>query len=134
MSLHAEGLMREEELLYHLYRHQRMSVCQFNSEENYYLAANEQLQRQRCEHVETEAETRNINEGIVLLKMHQSRAHSITMRKHTGEKLFNILPCVLSVKTTYADIASMEHATRDIAVEMCVTLENRSSVGVFKLP
>ena len=52
----------------------------------------------------------------------------------TGEKLFKMLPCVLSVKTRYADIASVQHATRDMAVEMCVTLAKRWSVGVRKLP
>ncbi len=45
-----------------------------------------------------------------------------------------MLPCVLSVKTTYADIANVEQATSDMAVEMCVTLLKRSKVGVRKLP
>jgi len=52
----------------------------------------------------------------------------------TGEKLFKMLPCVRSVNTTYPDIAIMEHATKDAIVDTCVTVANRSSVGVLRLP
>ena len=52
----------------------------------------------------------------------------------TGEKLLSMLPCVLSVNTTYPDIAIMEHATNDAIVDTCVTVANRSSVGVLRLP
>lgn len=52
----------------------------------------------------------------------------------TAEKLFRMFPCVLSVKTRYPEIASVQHATSDIAVEMCVTRAKRSSVGVRRLP
>jgi hypothetical protein len=36
----------------------------------------------------------------------------------TVEKLFKMFPCVLSVKTQYADTASVQHATREMAVEI----------------
>ena len=52
----------------------------------------------------------------------------------TAAKLLSILPCVLSVKTRYPDIANVQHATRDIAVEICVTFAKRSNVGVRRLP
>lgn len=52
----------------------------------------------------------------------------------TGEKLLSMLPCVRSVNTTYPDIAIMEHATNDAIVDTCVTVANRSSVGVLRLP
>ena len=54
--------------------------------------------------------------------------------KLTGEKLLSMLPCVRSVNTTYPDIAIMEHATNDAIVDTCVTVANRSIVGVLKLP
>jgi hypothetical protein len=49
-------------------------------------------------------------------------------------KLFRIFPCVLSVKIENAEIASVEHASSDIIVEICVTWAKRSSVGVLRLP
>ena len=45
-----------------------------------------------------------------------------------------MLPCVLSVNTMYPETPMMEHATSDTAVDTCVTVENRSSVGVLRLP
>ena len=54
--------------------------------------------------------------------------------KITDAKLFKMLPCVLSVKTRYADTASVMQATSEIRVEMCVTLAKRSRVGVRRLP
>lgn len=50
------------------------------------------------------------------------------------EKLLSIFPCVLSVKITNAEIANVEQATSDSAVDIWVTLAKRSNVGVFKLP
>ena len=52
----------------------------------------------------------------------------------TAEKLFKIFPCVLSVKTTYAEIANVQQATNEMTVEICVTFANLSKVGVLKLP
>ena len=45
-----------------------------------------------------------------------------------------MLPRVLSVNTRNAEMAKVMHATREINVEMCVTLANLSSVGVWRLP
>ena len=52
----------------------------------------------------------------------------------TGPKLFRMFPCVRSVKTTYAETASVQHATSEMSVDTCVTLLKRSSVGVRRLP
>lgn len=54
--------------------------------------------------------------------------------KLTEEKLFSIFPWVLFVNTRNAEIASVQHATSDMAVDICVTFANRSSVGVRRLP
>jgi hypothetical protein len=45
-----------------------------------------------------------------------------------------MFPCVLSVKTTYADTARVVQATRLIPVEICVTVLKRSIVGVLRAP
>ena len=45
-----------------------------------------------------------------------------------------MFPCVLSVKTTYADTASVMQAMREMKVDMCVTFAKRSMVGVRRLP
>jgi hypothetical protein len=55
-------------------------------------------------------------------------------RELTGEKLLSMLPCVRSVNTMYPEIAMIEHATSDTTVDTCVTVANRSSVGVLRLP
>lgn len=55
-------------------------------------------------------------------------------KRLTGEKLFRMLPCVLSVKAMYAATASVVQQTSDKRVDTCVTLANRSSVGVRRLP
>ena len=117
MSLRVECLMWEEELLDD-------------------LAAYEQLQRKSREHVQPEAESRYVNEGVIL---ERNFSESVPHRHFdtfllTREKLFKMLPCVLSVKTRNADIASVQHANNEIAVDTCVTIANRSRVGVLKLP
>ena len=48
--------------------------------------------------------------------------------------MFRMFPCVRSVKTTYAETASVQHATSEMSVDTCVTLLKRSSVGVRRLP
>ena len=55
-------------------------------------------------------------------------------KPRTGEKLFRMFPWVRSVKTMYAEMAKVQQAINEIAVEMWVTLENLSNVGVRKLP
>ena len=52
----------------------------------------------------------------------------------TFEKLFNTFPMVLSVKTRNAEIARVQHATREMNVEIWVTFANRSRVGIRMLP
>ena len=52
----------------------------------------------------------------------------------TCGKLFNMFPWTLSVKTRYAETASVTQETRDINVDTWVTFANLSSVGVRRLP
>lgn len=52
----------------------------------------------------------------------------------TCGKLFRMLPCVLSVKTTYAEMARVMQETNEIKVDTCVTFANLSRVGVRRLP
>jgi hypothetical protein len=54
-----EGFMREEVLLDHLMMQSaRVSDCKAKKN---HLSANKELQRQRCEHVQSKAESRNID-------------------------------------------------------------------------
>ena len=99
------------------------------------LAAYEQLQRKSREHVQPEAESRNVDEGVILERNFQNTFfHKELKFLLTREKLFKMLPCVLSVNTRNAEIASVQHANSEIAVDTCVTIANRSRVGVLKLP
>ena len=117
VTLHAERLVREEILLDD-------------------LAAHEELQREGREHVQAKAKPGNIDQGVALrIILGLAHPHFIDARKTlTGEKLLRMLPCVRSVKTTYPETAIVVQATNDIAVDTCVTVANRSSVGVFRLP
>lgn len=45
-----------------------------------------------------------------------------------------MFPCVLSVKTTYAEMERVMHETSEMKVDTCVTFANRSRVGVRRLP
>lgn len=72
--------------------------------------------------------------------MYQTMKHRQMSKNHnvketlTDGKLFRMFPWVLSVKTRYAETASVEQATSEMTVEMCVTVAKRSRVGVLKLP
>jgi len=76
----------------------------------------------------------NSSSGKVVNMFNPKQKRATLIRVSFGEKLFNIFPCVLSVKTTYPEIARVQHAASDSSVEMCVTIANRSSVGVRRLP
>ena len=115
VALHAESLVREEILLDH-------------------LATHEELQRERREHVQAKTYPCNIDQGVVLENANFVSHPTLNARKLTGEKLLRMLPCVRSVNTTYPEMAIVAQATNDNAVDTCVTVANRSSVGVFKLP
>jgi len=81
----------------------------------------------------TSLQTKSSKGSVVnMFKPKQKRATLIKVS--VDEKLFRMLPCVLSVNTRKAEIASVQHATSDSAVEMWVTVANRSNVGVFRLP
>jgi len=69
---------------------------------------------------------------VNILSPKQKRAILITVS--SGAKLLSTFPCVLVVKTMYAEIASVKHEMTENAVEMCVTVEKRSNVGVRRLP
>lgn len=65
----------------------------------------------------TSRQTKSSNGRVVnMLSPKQKRATLMSVLSF--EKLFNMFPIVLSVKTTKADIASVQHATREIKVEM----------------
>jgi len=81
----------------------------------------------------TSLHTNNSSGSVVnMFNPKQNRATLISVS--LGEKLFNMLPLVFSVKTQNAEIPRVQQATKEIAVEMWVTRAKRSSVGVRKLP
>jgi len=100
-----------------------------------YLTTYEELQRERGEHIKPKAKPRQVYQGIILPYI----CGSVNLifdpgSTLTGEKLLSIFPSVRSVNTTYPEIAIIEHATSDTAVDTCVTVANLSSVGVLRLP
>lgn len=111
-------------------------MCQYLSKLKAHLSTNEELQREGCEHVQSETEPCDVDKRVVLAKQHVFKVIPVykPREERTAEKLFKMFPCVLSVKTRYPEIASVQHATSDTAVEMCVTFAKRSSVGVRMLP
>jgi len=76
----------------------------------------------------------NSSSGRVVNMLRPKQKRAILIIVSSAGKLLRILPRVLSVKTRNAEMASVMHATREMIVEMCVTLANLSSVGVRRLP
>jgi hypothetical protein len=66
MSLEAKGLVREEELLDHLDYACHWTDLRRDVKKTPYLSAHEELQGKSREHIQSKAESRDVNQRIVL--------------------------------------------------------------------
>lgn len=64
----------------------------------------------------------------------RTQARAILINVSLSAKLLRMFPCVLLVNTRKPDVDMHKHANTEIMVETCVTLANRSIVGVRREP